>query len=66
MDFSSGQVSQVLKLKTDNRPAGVGLVRSEPAPDCRSRRIRWRRVGRHRVGRVGRVADFHGHPYRRH
>ena len=30
IDFGSGQVSQVLKLKNDNWPAEVGLVRSEP------------------------------------
>ena len=62
MDFGSGQVSLVLKLKTDNRPAGVGLVRSEPTSDRRSHRIGWRLVERRQVRRVGRVAVFHGHP----
>ena len=33
MDFGLGWVSWVLKLKTDNRPAGVGLLRSKPASD---------------------------------
>ena len=46
MDFGLGCVSRVLKLKTDNRPVGVGLVRSKPASDRRSHWIGWRRVGR--------------------
>jgi len=67
MDFGSGWFSRVLKLKTNNRPTGVGLVRSEPTSDRRSCRIGWRRVGCRwvecrRVGWVGQVASFHGHP----